>query len=646
MRQRVTILAVIFIGAASLLILKGGEGGRAGIEPLDSTKEQALRDGSEPDETGQADRVDAAVHAEAGAVGVAPTPTTVETIRGIVRDTEGEPIIGVDVVSKRSRYGPINLLGASAPQLQSESFVAVTRGDGQFEGEVPATGHWLNVTSEHWVAVRVPRVTEENKHAPFLIVVAPRTHIRGYVTDTTGAGLMGARLELSLSRGAFLTTNLDLEGTSLAQPLVTTSGAAGRFEFVHAPVMQGVLLDVSLDGYQSARLDTSLGGEEILTVVLERGVPPTDDPSWRVVHGTVRNQKDDPVAGATVRFGSHRTESDEFGAYRLRVPPRIRLGVSLVATKRGLSPGIVREFGTGLLDQPDVIRQDIRMPGSALSISGRVRHSDGTPAEGWRVFLLDDTLLETTSEKTLEEASHSEPNRIVTSASGEFLIGGLSSRAYRIRAYRPSSLVAVDSLQIEAGSTDVEIVIPQQHVGIVRGRVISKDGAAMADISVELVLDTRNPTGPSSFQLGPKALSDSNGEFIFEGAPLLHARFRTQGARVVSETHSPSGPFDASPLEFVVTRRRRLQYHWQGIGEEPRMISVLNQWGETLPVYTHEQDSLITRTRQPLTEGRSLVVSVSEDAETIVLYSGTRRDALEIARISIEWTPGVTVIAE
>ena len=76
------------------------------------------------------------------------------------------------------------------------------------------------------------------------------------------------------------------------------------------------------------------------------------------------------------------------------------------------------------------------------------------------------------------------------------------------------------------------------------------------------------------------------------------------------------------------------------------MISVLDQWGETLPVYTHELDSLITRTRQPLIDGRSLVVSVSEDAETIVLYSGTVRDAPEIARVSIEWTPGVTVIEE
>ena len=83
----------------------------------------------------------------------------------------------------------------------------------------------------------------------------------------------------------------------------------------------------------------------------------------------------------------------------------------------------------------------------ALSIHGRVLWADDTPAKGWSVGLLDPTVIDPyrIPSKTAEDLARPKKQKAKTGKAGDFTLGGLSDRTYRIRAYDRDTLLAIDS---------------------------------------------------------------------------------------------------------------------------------------------------------------------------------------------------------
>jgi hypothetical protein len=157
---------------------------------------------------------------------------------------------------------------------------------------------------------------------------------------------------------------------------------------------------------------------------LESSGPHAQVELWR---GRVVFADGSPACGAKVWYASGCAFSDANGVFEF---PGVGEDEILQATLPGFQPGQeVLESRHGIV---------LQLGPPTLSLAGHIYARQGQEAQGWRIAVLDATLIEPVGLDcvTLERASSRAPARVQTSADGAFTIDGLSERPYTLAAWR------------------------------------------------------------------------------------------------------------------------------------------------------------------------------------------------------------------
>jgi len=179
------------------------------------------------------------------------------------------------------------------------------------------------------------------------------------------------------------------------------------------------------------------------------------------------------------------------------------VGQPLQATLRGFQPA--REERVG---EDGIV---LRLGPPALSITGRVTSEEGRESEGWRIALLDATLIEPvrSDAATLESASSRSPLRVQCSADGSFTVDGLSPRPYTLAAWRAAreriELHAAAPATPEQGPIEIQVP-PAGACRTIELRCVDSQAAPLARLRVGL------PGAPAI------AATDEQGKLVLTGA--------------------------------------------------------------------------------------------------------------------------------
>ncbi|MBK9071240.1 MAG: carboxypeptidase regulatory-like domain-containing protein [Myxococcales bacterium] len=269
----------------------------------------------------------------------------------------------------------------------------------------------------------------------------------------------------------------------------------------------------------------------------------------RVIRGTVRNERGEPVVGALVRLG---IKLDDMGAGLGAAPaeyapfasmfkgaylPAPYVGVvatdelgafaiSLSALQEG-GFGVVASFGAHVSNVVDVdfLREEtpaveLRLIETATSqLAGRVLQPDGTPADGAQVSA---SYASTEPIALKSMLAIMGPPTTITNADGEFVIGGLLPGEYVVTAIdaaftserKPSA-----KANAKTGTSDVVLTLPQ--AGSVRVVVRGPNGLPITTTGVCVTTPTeevrrKKPRPPT---LANSCGTNLQGETLLAGVP-------------------------------------------------------------------------------------------------------------------------------
>lgn len=193
----------------------------------------------------------------------------------------------------------------------------------------------------------------------------------------------------------------------------------------------------------------------------------------------------------------------------------------LHATLRGFQPARVERPGLhGVL---------LQLGPQILGLEGRVRSDEGRENEGWRIALLDATLIEPVriDAATLESASSRSPLRVQSNADGSFSVDGLSPRPYTLAAWRATreriELHAATPATPDQGPIEIHVV-PEREGRTIELRCLDSKAAALVGLRVGL------PGAPSI------ASTDAQGKLLLSGAlpPRIKLVVSSVDGRVIS----------------------------------------------------------------------------------------------------------------
>jgi hypothetical protein len=217
------------------------------------------------------------------------------------------------------------------------------------------------------------------------------------------------------------------------------------------------------------------------------------------VRGRVVLSDGSGAGGAEVWSASARSRTDADGWFDIE-PPSI--GEPCRATLPGFQPAEARPCTNGVT---------LQLGPPALAVAGRVRADHGEAGQGWRIAVLDATLVEPVGLQaaTLESAASRAAARVQSSADGGFAVDGLAQRAYVLAAWR----AARERIELYAappatpGGDPVEIVIPPAaERRSVELRCVDARGEPLPGVRAGL------PGAPAV------ATADSDGRLVLSGA--------------------------------------------------------------------------------------------------------------------------------
>ncbi len=217
------------------------------------------------------------------------------------------------------------------------------------------------------------------------------------------------------------------------------------------------------------------------------------------VRGRVVLADGSPASGATVWSSSARSLADADGNFELAAASAPE---TCQATLSGFQPAEAQRAANGIT---------LHLGPPTLSISGRIRAEQGEESQGWRIALLDATLIEPVGLEaaTHESATSRAPARVQSAADGSFAIDGLSQRPYTLAAWR----AARERIELFAaspaapGEGPVEILIPPDAARrTVELRCLDATGVPLPNVRVGL------PGAP------PAAATNQDGKIVLTGA--------------------------------------------------------------------------------------------------------------------------------
>lgn len=530
------------------------------------------------------------------------------TVRGRVLDPTGAAVGGASVARRQ----------------EPERALATSLGDGRFELELELESAELVASLPAWVTVRYAVVVRDRPRSEALIVVAPALRLAGRVVDDRGEPVGGASFSWSATSMGIVGFPHTLEETS---PLPSRWSAARDGAFVlDAPKLHPARITVTADGHRDGFLAVPEEGRTDLVVELVRESAVVEElVSEPTLFGTVRLPGGAPARGAFVGLGSARTQTDDDGRWELRRPDWVAEGSVLAARLEGYQPAVVTDPATWSGGGLRVGPIELVLPGLELAIVGRVVDADGAPLAGWAMGLVDATPLDasTIPSPSVEGGGK---RAVTTGPDGGFRLGGLRDRAYVVRAHDPSTYLSITSDPLPAGTDDVELVLPADALlERLSGAVVTHGGVPVAGAEVRLRFVLARIRGGMSWDDAAKAHTDEDGKFLLERVPRRGLLVTVTGRGIVDLSVEPEGgELDQRPLTLVVWRRVDVRCDFSGMDPIPDAVRMLDERGEPLSIEARSASGWSSSTRLGLQQGRSAVVSVSEQARTLELGFGAR----------------------
>lgn len=582
---------------------------------------------------------------------VAPseTPTAAPTLRltGRVLDPTGAPVAGA----------------ALAWSIETEP-TTTSAADGRFEFEPPP-------------GVRVPEILDfgieskiyctdagrvtllaglRDEAGDALVLVAPRTACAGVVIGANALPLAGAAVAVRVRDAVYrelgvprpLNEPLDGFGRSLGA-LVAVTNEHGEFHLADVPGGPGLYLLVEAVGH--------LPGSFPLLAVPEHARVLELEASRRVTefHGVVLDPRAEPVPGARVSLGQALVTCDGEGRFRIspgsafvpddeRVANAQQAPLELVAVHPGHLPARM-----SLADHDPEQPLELVLGAEPLAIRGRVLDAEGRARTGVQVWLLDPTdfgseisqvsegmtaAFSVTVEDVLRGGYGRRGTR--TDAEGGFELDGLIERTYSLALFDPASAERGGPFEVEAGRSEVELVLPGGGGVRVAGRVLSLSGAPIAGVELRAQgVSTGNfndqPPGDASAGL----TTDAEGRFVFERLVPTGTLLVLQHPRLMFRTVELDGRDDLDHLELVEPLLCELQVDLTRSPELADQLQVLDGAGQPLGLLESFGVGFMTGEDARFTDGLSEVLSVPESGRVLVL----NKEGLEVMRRPLTLDP-------
>lgn len=505
------------------------------------------------------------------------------------------------------------------------------------------------VVDERWTTVGEPLVWWREGSAINELVVAPLLHLGGRIVDEAGTPLAGAQVRVYLPLFTAQGVPEPLHG-SRTRTWTTASDANGDFR-LEAGLLPGGLLVARHPGHRTELGPQPTHSDPTLRIELET-LEPGDD----LLGGLVVDASGAPVEGARVALGLEHARSDARGRFLIGLPEHDELGV-LTALVPGSLPARLERAAPSDRDPaawPDPLI--LRLGAVPLAITGRVLDAAGEPVAGARVRVLDPTHFGAvewgdsegfTMQGFVESLLAGQTGRLEarTDERGVFEIEGLLPRAYTLSADHAESMSQVESGPVEAGVSGLVLRLPVQELRErVAGRVLGLDGEPIVGATVALRGRGPHfaPVGAPYLtygdpMYGPSGVTDADGRFSFDDVPLAVTELQVDGSGLVlGQTFGLSSGDDAEDLELRVARSCKLEVDLTDSGVGADNAEILGADGERLGLAITMGEMTFASDSASLHGGRSGVLSVSEAAQTLVLYTG----GVEVLRRRVWLVPG------
>jgi len=570
------------------------------------------------DRSAAADNAPSAIEPPDARTGRTDRPDPPLHIRGRVLDARGTPIPAIAV----------GVEGMSKVVATSDAF-------GAFEFELDHGGRRIESRSIEWITVRYDQVDAREAEREHFVIVAPPISLAGRVVDPAARPIAGAALAIAIPITAFAAFPFPLDSTGVIAPS-TKSGPDGTFLLERVPSLARAGLDTSAPDFAADH--RPLPTESATDLLIELRPP---EVTGAALEGVVVHEDGSPAPGATVHLAGEGTKTDERGNFRLKIDA-VAEDAQLIATKKGFQAAVIPEYGRviGATDGHPPSARLVLGP-APLAIAGHVLDVDGTPCRNWTVSIAQGTAVSVFRIPviTAEELTSDRPMQTSTDKQGAFELGGLRDMTYVLQAWgRDGRLIRSDPIQ--AGTRDAELRCePDALLDRIRGRVVSRDGLPLANLDVSISLVTVEAAFGSSWITVRSATTGDDGSFAFDRVPKRSTRLNVHGEGVQSTSRNIEEIDPERPVEIVVVRMCRFRYESAPGEEIAHWIAVLDAQGTTLELVTREARSMMTSSSAQLTDGRSHVLSVSEDAARLVLY----KEGVVLASQPLHLSPGEIV---
>jgi len=378
----------------------------------------------------------------------------------VLRMVEGGSV-RVEVVTKTDRQP---LQGADVTTDQGHQERTDNAGLATLAGVQGSLRVWIRAPGFASLSTMVEVPTGEAAKEPILLVMIRGAKLSGRVVDEDGQPVPGARV---VSRNP-----LELFDEANAADVVRTDEQGG---FQYAVVPAGTYQ------FLATHPDFAPGGSD---TVKTDGVTPIDVTITMDAGGTIRGQVVDESgkpapgtlveahadAGKAAASNSHRTVTDESGAFELRGIPRDSVWVAATNDIQSTDPVSVDLAGSA-----NVSDLKLRFTGSH-QIAGQVVDAGGEPVADVRVIAFADG---TETVAPFRQTSGS----AITDGGGGFTIKGLARGEFRVGVERaPGDLRG--AVNVASGTTDVQLVVAGD--GAVSGHVSFTGNEPLEQFSVEL----------------------------------------------------------------------------------------------------------------------------------------------------------------
>jgi hypothetical protein len=475
-----------------------------------------------------------------------------------------------------------------------------------------------------------------------VVVVAPRIELAGIVADENGLPLRGAELsvEIPSSFGADFPVPLD---AAVRRAWTATSDDAGKFTLTDVPALDRAALIATLGGFVAHSEPLPLYSVSELRVVLVRA--PTEVDRLR---GVVVDPRGARVRGARVALGVQTMITDSSGQFDLDAAQTPR-PERITAVARGFQPAVF------ILEGPKLPTEIVLRVGNApLSIAGHVLDDEDRPVPKARVWIADPTLFGIVENQPVhvETLAGSGELRfwafVETDAHGAFTLDGLCDREYRVIASDSRTLLRVESALTVAGTKDLVMRLPNDALyPTLQGRVVTPTGEAVAGVRVRIgreALSVEYPVGSTHNEWidGRSAVTDPQGRFELTDVPREDVELIASGDPILFAGVSIDARTDPKAVTIVAHLRMHLQVELDAPVDRADDMRVLDGNGKAVVLRVMRGESAHADFHAELVDGRSQVLSLSDEARTLVLS----KHGIEVMRTGLHLIGGTVTTVQ